>query len=106
MRIVFASDALRDECNNQDLLVKRLGADRARLVRQRLDELFNAEVLADMRAMPHVSFLDDAPQGALAIDVGNPYRIVFQPARPAEADGGWDWRKVDSIRILALTRSR
>jgi hypothetical protein len=105
MKMVFATDDLKDECNNQETLVKLYGSHRAKLVRQRLDELFNADVLADMRTMPHVTFLDSrAP--ALALDVGYPYRLAFKPTRPPEENGEWDWKKVDSLCILGLIKLR
>jgi hypothetical protein len=104
MKILFATDELRNECNNQELLIKRYGAHRARLVRQRLDEMFNAEVLADMRAMPHLTFLDAEGSSAFELDVGNPYRLAFRPSQPG--DGERDWKKVDSIIILGLIKKR
>jgi hypothetical protein len=103
MKILFATEALKNECNNQDLLVRRLGAHRARLLRQRLDELFNAEVLADIRSLPHVGISGQAQGGGdLALDLGAPCKLVFRPAGPVPADGVWDWNKIDSINILAL----
>jgi hypothetical protein len=102
MKIVFANEALKNECNNQDLLKKRLGANRARMLRQRLDELFNAEVLADIRALPHIGI--SAPNGGadLSLDLGTPCKLLFRPAEPHPGDGGWDWNKIDSIIIVAL----
>jgi hypothetical protein len=103
MKIVFATEALRNECNNQEQLIKRHGANSARLVRQRLDELFNAEVLADMRSMPHVTLI--AGEGsALALEVGLRLHLVFRPAMPPGADGEWDWKKVDSLVVMGLVR--
>lgn len=102
MNIVFSNDDLRNECNNQELLNKRYGALRAKMVRQRLDELFNAETLADMLSMPHLDFYGGGGASSFELDVGNPYRLVFRPA----ADGGNDWKKVDSIIILGLIKKR
>ena len=104
MKIVFANESLKNECNNQELLVKRLGASRARTLRQRLDELFNAEVLADIRSLPHLGMSGAPRDGAnLSLDLGAPCRLVFRPVGPAPANGGdWDWNKIDSIIILAL----
>ena len=101
MRIVFGDEALKNECNNQVLLIKRLGANRARVLRQRLDELFNADVLADVRSLPHVSITSHS-DGDLALDLGAPYKLVFRPAGAVPADGGADWNKIDSIIILSL----
>lgn len=113
MKLLFATEAFRNECNNQDLLVRRYGAQRARLVRQRLDELFNAEVLEDVRSLPHVSIhlLKDreGPEGAggLGVEVGAPHWLAFRP-EPSAADADFfpgDWKKVDCIRILGLVRA-
>jgi hypothetical protein len=106
MKIVFATEALKNECNNQDLLVKRLGANRARVLRQRLDEFFNAEVLADIRSFPHIG-ISAAPDGGadLVLDLGHPCKLLFRPAGPHPGNGGWDWNKIDSIIVVALRGS-
>lgn len=105
MKLIFATESFRNECNNQDLLVKRYGALRARSLRQRLDELSAAEVLEDMRSMPHVPFhaFPDSP-GVLAVEVGTPYWLTFRPISAGESGppGGWDWKKIDSILIVGL----
>jgi hypothetical protein len=104
MNIVFADDELRNECNNQELLVRRYGAVRARIMRQRLDELFNAEVLEDMRSMPHVSIAGSAKGPELALDLGAPYRLIFRPAGDHDRSTG-EWNKIDSILILGLRKN-
>jgi hypothetical protein len=103
MNILFDTEDLRNECNNQELLAKSYGAARARLIRQRLDEMFNAGVLEDLRSMPHVSIADAGPaQGNdLALDLGAPYRLIFRPAGGA-SNGIGEWNKIDSIIILGL----
>ena len=108
MKIAFATDAFRNECNNHELLVKQYGSRRARLLRRRLDELFNAEVLEDMRRMPHVIFLGPAAgagPGDLALDLGKPFRLVFRPHSESAPVGDWDWKKIDSILILGLFKA-
>ena len=106
MKISFATEALRNECNNQELLVSRYGQQRARILRQRLDELFNADVLEDMRRMPHVTFLGSGQGPAdLALDLGRPYRLAFRPHPEPTLNGGWDWKKIDSIQIVGLIRT-
>lgn len=108
MNLLFATESFRNECNNQEQLVKKYGAVRARLIRQRLDELFNAEVLDDMRSLPHVSIQTlHGGSSDLAVEVGSPYWLVF---RPETLDGGREsasaeWKKVDSIRILDLIKA-
>lgn len=106
MKIVFENGELRNDCNNQELLVKRYGSHRARLLRQRLDELFNAEVLEDVRRLPHVN-IAGAPEGPgdLELDLGHPYRLAFRPHPISKhSNSGWDWNKIDSIMILELRK--
>jgi hypothetical protein len=106
MKIVFANEELRNDCNNQELLIKRYGANRARIMRQRLDELYNAEVLEDMRAMPHVSIAVRPAGPDLELDLGGPYSLVFRPHGAAPDDNGnWDWKRIDSIIILGLRKT-
>ncbi len=105
MKIVFANEALRIECNNQELLVKRYGTALARILRQRLDELFNAQSLDEMRSMPHVAIAGSLSGSAdlrLELEAGN--RLVFRPHPPSKhSQGGMDWGKIDSIIILGLS---
>ena len=105
MKIVFANEALKNECNNQELLIRRLGAKRARMLRQRLDELFNADALADIRSFPHIGISSHNGGADLALDLGPPYKLLFRPEAPYPGNGGWDWNKIDSIIIVALRGS-
>jgi hypothetical protein len=108
MQLTFATEAFRNECNNQDLLVKRHGAVMARLIRQRLDELYNSESLADLLSLPHVAVhaWPDSPAD-LAVEIVRPHWLVFRP-EPASGEGkpgAGKWKKVDSIRITGLMRA-
>ena len=50
--ITFASNKFEKECNSQRLLVRQQGADRAKRIRRRLDDLRAADCLEDMRPLP------------------------------------------------------
>lgn len=106
MKLLFATEAFRTECNNQEMLVKRYGGQRARLIRQRLDELFNADVLEDMRSLPHVA-IHALSGGDLGVDVGKPYWLAFRPypEQSGVAPAAEGWKKIDSIQILGLART-
>ncbi|MFM7407647.1 MAG: type II toxin-antitoxin system RelE/ParE family toxin [Cuspidothrix sp.] len=107
MDIVFENSKFEEECNNQRLLVKNHGADRAKRIRKRLDHLrYYANVLEDMRNLPgrcHELLHDRAAQ--LALDLDHPYRLIFEPADepiPTKSDGGLDWNQVTAVRIIGV----
>ena len=44
-------------------------------------------------------------KGKLSVDLDGPYRLIFEPADdpiPRKEDGGLDWSRVRSIRILKI----
>jgi len=106
MDIVFKNKKFEKECNDQRLLEKNQGADRAKRIRRRLDDLRAANVLEDMRNLPgrcHELLHDRALQ--LSIDLDHPYRLIFEPADepiPTKPDSGIDWNKVTAVRILGI----
>lgn len=106
MDIVFENSKFEEECNNQRLLVKNHGADRAKRIRRRLDDLRDANVLEDMRNLPgrcHELLHDRT--GQLSLDLDHPYRLIFEPADepiPSKPDGGLDWTKVTAVRIISV----
>ncbi|WP_414528703.1 killer suppression protein [Nodularia chucula] len=106
MDIVFNNRKFEKECNNQKLLEKKHGADRAKRIRRRLDDLRAANVLEDMRCLPgrcHELVKDRA--GQLSLDLDHPYRLILEPADepiPSKPDGGIDWNKVTAVRILGV----
>ena len=94
-------------CNDSKLAVRRLGPRRARLLRRRLDELKAMAVLDDMRHLPapRCHELRGNLSGKLSVDLGHPYRLIFEPANeplPTKADGGLDWSRVTAIRLLGI----
>jgi plasmid maintenance system killer protein len=107
VEILFYGRKLEKACNNQSLLLRSYGPMRAKLLRRRLDELRAAENLEVMRYLPQVRCheLKGNREDTLAIDIGHPYRLIFEPANdpiPRRADGGLDWARVTVIRILAV----
>ena len=44
-------------------------------------------------------------EGKLAVNLGHPYRLIFEPANnpiPRKPDGGLDWTGVTAIRVLTV----
>ena len=106
MDIVFKNKKLEKECNDQRLLEKNHGKVRSKRILQRLYDLRGANVLEDMRNLPgrcHELLHDRADQ--LSVDLDHPYRLIFEPANepiPTKPDGGIDWTKVTTVRILGV----
>lgn len=108
MDILFANKKLEKECNNRILLDKKHGTQQAKLIAQRLVELRAADTLADMLSFPRARCheLTQNRAGQLAVDLDQPYRLIFEPAYnpvPKKADGGLDWANVTAIRVIEVT---
>lgn len=104
MDIIFRTSKIEKEFNDRNLLQKRQGQIRAKLIQRRLDDLRAAEVLEDMRNIPgrcHELRGNRAEQ--LSLDLDGPYRLIFETANdpvPRKADGGLDWTEVTAVRII------
>lgn len=106
MDIDFKNKKFKKECNDQRLLEKKHGADRARRIRQRLDDLRAANTLEDMKYLPgRCHELGENLWGLIALDLDHPYRLIFEPASepiPTRQDGGIDRTKVTAVRIFGV----
>ena len=106
MDINFQNKDFQDECNSYKLLVRHQGHLRAKKIHTRLDDLFAATVLEDMRSLPgRCHELTGNRKGQLSLDLDHPWRLIFTPDDfpPAIlADGGIDWKNVRSIKILGI----
>lgn len=100
MEISFDGNANR-AFNDFKRLVRLHNAQRAKLIRRRLDDLRAAPNLEVMRNLPgRCHELKADRQGQLSIDLDGPYRLIFRPAHdpaPRKADGGLDWTKVTAV---------
>lgn len=106
MDILFATKRLAKQCVSDSTRAKAFGADIAKVLRRRLDQLRAADDLAVMRTLPgRCHELTGDRKGELAVDLRGPYRLVFEPADnppPVNEDGGLDWRRVTAVRILEV----
>jgi plasmid maintenance system killer protein len=95
---------LRDLMNDTRKLQREFGAENARRVRRRLDDLHAAAALEDLRNTPgRLHELTHNRKGQLAFDLFQGKRLVFEPAHdppPLKPDGGLDWSRITQIRIL------
>ena len=82
-----------------------MGPRMAEKLQQRLSELAAVETLEDMRCLPGARCheLTGELEGALAVDLVHPYRLLFTPDHdpiPQKEDGGLDWTSVTAICIV------
>lgn len=106
MDIVFKNKKLKKVCSDQRTAVKTWGQDQAKRLRVRLDNLQAAEHLGVLRMLPgRCHELKGDKEGELSLDLVHPYRLIFEPAEnpvPEKDDGGLDWDRVKSVRILGV----
>ena len=106
MIILFATTGEEADWNDSKRLIRRHNAQRAKLIRRRLDDLYAAPNLQVMRRLPgRCHELTGDRKGQLSIDLDGPYRLLFKPAHnppPARADGGLDWERVTEIVLLGV----
>lgn len=107
MLIVFDTTKLEKECNNENLMIRRFGPKRTKLLKRRLTELAAANTLEDIRNLPQSRCheLKGNLKGYLSVDLDDPYRLIFEPANnpvPKKPDSGLDWKKITEIRIIRV----
>jgi proteic killer suppression protein len=105
--IIFRNDKLRRLCCDSGALKKSWGERRARLIRQRLDELRAAPNLEEMSNLPgRCHELGGTRKGQMAVNLDGGFRLILEPADepiPLKPDGGIDRSKVRKVRILEVT---
>lgn len=99
MDIYYKSKQIEKMCNQAQEAVKKLGPDMAKKLRQRMTELKAADILADISHLPPARLheLDGGRNGELAVDLTQPFRLVFKPC---------DFRKgmlIDKTQVTAIT---
>lgn len=104
MDITFKDKKLRELCEKEAVANRQLAAARARKLRSRLADLRAALCVADLVAgRPHP--LKGTRAGQYAVDLQGGCRLVFEPNHqpiPERADGGIDWSRVSSVRIVYI----
>lgn len=106
MDIVFADSEEAVNWNDSRRVLRRHNAQRAKLIRRRLDDLRAAPSLQVMRTLPgRCHELKGERAGQLSVDLDGPYRLIFKPAHnpaPMKLDGGLDWEQVTAIVLLGV----
>ena len=107
MEVAFANGKLQKLCNSASKLRGKYGPRMASRIQQRLFELADAEVLADMRNIigARCHELSQNLKGLLAVDLVHPDRLAFRPTddpAPKLPEGGLDWTQVRKIEVVGI----
>ena len=100
MEIVFKNARMKAESENHESLKRKYGRLQADEITARLNELDSAESLQDIWRLPHVRLhsLSGNLKGYFAVDIKDPYRIIFSPLNGNTAN----LKTVTKIRINTL----
>lgn len=86
-------------------LRRQHNAQRANLIRRRLDDLRAVQSLEVMRHLPgRCHELRGNRAGQVSVDLDGPYRLLFRsaPPVPVKSDGGLDWTRVVAIILVGV----
>ncbi len=107
MDITFDDNELEKLANDFKKCQKEMGPSRAKLYNKRLGDLRNALTLEDVRHLPgHYHELTGDRKGQWACDLGQPYRLVFEPHEqpiPTDEDGKYIWFEIKGVEIIEIT---
>lgn len=106
MQITFKDKDLRKYANDDRLAQRKLGARRAKLYKQRLDELSAAETLEHTRHLPgKYHELTGDRKGQWACNLDQPYRLIFEPHEapiPKNDAGQYIWAQIRGVEITEI----
>ncbi len=106
MEVRFADKSLARKLGTHKDQVKNYGADVAKVLNRRLNQLAAAENLETMRHLPgRCHELRGDRAGRLAVSLTGNLRLVFEPADdpvPRKADGGLEWSGITEVTILEV----
>lgn len=106
MQVDFVSDRLRTECQTAKTRQKLYGAESAKKLQTRLDDLADATTLEDLRhAAGKWEELVGDRKGQFSCRLHGGLRLILKPAKsppPTKPDGGLDWDAIDHVTILEV----
>ena len=108
MEVTFRNAKLARLCSSRDRMVRELGAQMARRLGARLQELEAADTLADMRLLPQARPHELSGDGdeQISLDLVHPMRLIVEVADhpiPRMPEGGLDWAAVTSVVVVGIT---
>ncbi len=106
MKITFSNKKLKNLANDDRKCLKEMGKIRAGLFRRRLNQLWDAQTLEDVRNLPgNYHELVVNRKGKWACDLDQPYRLVFEPHEkpiPTNEDGVYIWFEIKGVEVIEI----
>ncbi len=106
MDIIFADKNLKKYADNINLSVRKLGAKRAGLFHQRLEDMAASDSFADLEHLPgRFHSLTQNRKGQWACDLDHPYRLIFEPAEeplPRDKQGNLMLTEIKIVEIIEI----
>jgi proteic killer suppression protein len=105
VEVTFADRKIRKAVKN-DQLIQVFGSKRGKKLKERLDDLFVAETLEDLKHLPgRYHELVGNKKGLWACDLDQPYRLIFKPHEapiPTNEDGQYIWSEIKGVEIVEI----
>ena len=106
MKIYFLSDRDKARLESPKQVAKAFGAEAAKKLKLRLDDLDAAQSMADMRGVPgRWEELKNDRAGQFSARLHGGLRLIIKPQKhppPLKPDGGLDWAAIESIYIVEV----
>lgn len=106
MKIEFLSAKDKAFFESGKSIAKLLGAESAKKLKRRLDDLDAAQSMEEMRSLPgHWEELKNDRAGQFSARLHGGHRLVVRPLLQPPAhkpDGGLDWRAIDGVVIVEV----
>jgi plasmid maintenance system killer protein len=106
LKINFLAPKFQAICQDKRLAVKAFGAESAKKLKARLDDLDAAPCMDTMRTLPgHWEELKHDRAGQFSARLHGGLRLIVQPQKQpptTKTDGGLDWLAIDSLYILEV----
>jgi len=107
VKITFKDRKLAKIANDKQKLIAKYGKARGKKLKLRMDDLFTAVSLEDVRHLPgNFHELTQNRKGQWACHLDGAYRLVFTPHEdpiPTDEDGRYIWIEIVGVEIIEIT---
>ena len=106
MEIAFQDKKLQKLADDYNKCRQVMGTIRAKLYIKRLNDLYGARTLVDVRNLPgRYHELTGNRKGQWACDLDHPYRLIFEPHEkpiPTDEYGKYIWLEIKEIEVVEI----